>query len=398
MFNWLRRRFRRRGRITPSQLQALYILTFFLALHSGLPTYINSSFLENFVSNSQVSLIFAAGSFVSLFVLFNLPRLLRHFGIFKVSLSLISLQWITLVTLGLSNSAWLSIIGFITYFFLVISLLYMLDIFVESFSSDEKTGTIRGILLTVLNAATFLSPLIVSFILGEGENYRIIYLTSSIVILPVSFMILRYFRNFKDPVYERIEGRKALSTIFRNKDLFNIFGAQLLLRFFYSWMVIYTPIYLFQHIGFSWAQIGPILTFALLPFVLFQFGLGRIADKYLGEQEITIAGFIILGLAVAALSFYGDPNPFIWAIMLFLTRVGASAVEIMGDSYFFKQVNSSQTALVAMFRMVNPLAYVVGPILLSVVMNLVSPNNIYLVLGMVMLTGVYFAASITDTK
>ncbi len=391
--------FRRKpGRISLTQLHSLYFLMFFLALFSGVPSFANSSFLETFLSADTVGVVFAVGSFLSLLTLVRLPILLARFGVFKVTLGMLALEFVVLLTLGLSTSIWLTIAAFVLHLFLVRALFYSMDIFVESFSSDEKTGTIRGILLTVMNTAILLSPLILTFVLGEGERYGLMYLVAAGLLIPAALILTRSFKGFVDPPYEKVRVRETIVHTLRNKDLFNIFGVQFLLRFFYAWMIIYTPLYLTDVVGFTWAQVGPIFVIMLLPFPLFQLWFGRIADKHLGEQELLIAGFVMMALSTGFLSFYTEANVVVWAILLFLTRVGACAIEIMSDSYFFKNINSSQTGLVALYRIVSPTAYVVAPLVSTVALTMIDIRYTFALLGGILLLGILYSANIKDTK
>lgn len=371
---------------------------FFLALFSSVPSFANSSFLETFLSEQTVGIVFSVGSLLSLLTLVRLPRLLSRFGVFRVTLMMFAVELLVLAILSTSPFAWLTISALVLHLFIARALFYSLDIFVESFSSDEKTGTIRGILLTVMNAAILFSPLILALTLGETENYERMYIVAGALLIPAVAILVASFKDFKDPVYERVRVRESIAESIRNKDLFNIFGAQFILRFFYTWMIIYTPLYLINEIGLTWAQIGPIFTIMLLPFPLLQLPIGKIADKYLGEKEILITGFIIMGLSTALLSFYTGTNIVIWGVMLFMTRIGASVIEVLSDSYFFKNINSTQTSLVALYRIVSPASYVVAPLVSTVALTLMDIRYTFVLLGAIVLTGVIFSANINDTK
>ena len=48
-------------------------------------------------------------------------------------------------------------------------------------------------------------------------------------------------------------------------------------------MIIYTPIYLHEHLLLGWDQIGFIFTIMLLPFIILEFPLGNI--KYIGKSN-----------------------------------------------------------------------------------------------------------------
>ncbi len=162
-------------------------------------------------------------------------------------------------------------------------------------------------------------------------------------------------------------------------------------------MVIYTPLHL-VHLGFSWADIGIIFSIMLLPFLFFELPLGPIADKYTGEKEIMAIGFIILGLSTISLSFITSSNLFVWAILLFATRTGASFVEVMSETYFFKQVTGSRIHAISFFRLTRPIALIISPLIASVSILYFGEQYSFIVLGIICLYGLRFVIPIVDTR
>jgi len=76
-------------------------------------------------------------------------------------------------------------------------------------------------------------------------------------------------------------------------------------------------------LGFGWENIGLIFTIMLVPFVLVDFPLGRLSDK-IGEKKLLITGFLITILFTLIIPFISAPLVWIWAIILFGTRLGAA--------------------------------------------------------------------------
>ena len=319
----------------------LYLVGFLFALNQALPAYISSTFLAGFAAEKIVGLIYTIASAVTIVLFFILPRLLRQFGNYRLAFWLLVLNGISMLGLAGTHSFSLAAGFFILNFIVVSLLIFNLDIFLESYSRDSQTGSIRGVYLTVINSAWVFSPLLVGFILSDGDYWKI-YLAGALLILPALFLLRGGFRKFSDPPYKNIAIILALKNIWRQRDLFRIFSVSFLLGFFYTWMIIYTPIYLHEHLGFSWQTIGLIFTIMLLPFVLTETPLGKLADKKWGEKEILSLGFVVMALATAAMAFVNLPSAALWATLLFITRIGASAIEVMSDTYFFKKVQSSQ--------------------------------------------------------
>jgi MFS family permease len=172
------------------------------------------------------------------------------------------------------------------------------------------------------------------------------------------------------------------------------YGISFLLQLFYCWMIIYTPIYLYSYLGFSWKEIGVIFTIMLLPYVFIQFPLGKYSDK-IGERKILMFGFFITSIFTLLLFFTEKPEVWMWALLLFTTRVGSATIEVMSDSYFFKHIRPENEEFVSIYRTATPFAYVAGPIL-AIAVFFFAPhfNYIFPILGTLMLYGVYISSTI----
>ena len=115
-------------------------------------------------------------------------------------------------------------------------------------------------------------------------------------------------------------------------------------------MTIYTPMYLHKHLGFAWKELGIMFSIMLVPFLLLEAPLGRIADKVLGEKEFLVTGFAIIAIATAVISFMTVSVFFLFALILFTTRVGAAMVEIMTETYFFKKIRAEDAQIIGLMR------------------------------------------------
>jgi MFS family permease len=278
-------------------------------------------------------------------------------------------------------------------------ILFTLDIYLENSVTDERnTGNIRGMFLTVSNVALVISPAIVGLIVVGGQFWKI-YAVSALFLIPLLVLIMRYFKPLSVISIKKTSFLKTFASFRKNKDLNNVFKTQIILQFFYAWMVIYVPVYLYEHIGFPWSKIGIIFTIMLLPFVLFELPLGKLADEKLGEKEIMTVGFIIIGLSVLFIPFLTTASFFLWAALLFLTRTGASFVEITSESYFFKHVDGNDSDKISLFRLTRPLSFVLAPLVAMLSLWLLpSFGSIFMVLGIICLFGVRYSLAIKDTK
>jgi MFS family permease len=163
-------------------------------------------------------------------------------------------------------------------------------------------------------------------------------------------------------------------------------------------MTIYTPIYLHNTIGFGWGEISIIFTIMLIPFIIFEFPLGKLADKKWGEKEMLIIGFIIMGISTASLVLFDEKNLIVWAIMLFITRIGASISEIMIETYFFKKVDDKDPEIVSMFRTTRPLSFLIAPIITIVGLSYTTDPYLFTILGAICLLTLYPVFTLKDTN
>jgi MFS family permease len=391
----------------------IYVLNFavfFLALRLAMPAYTNSSFLTEFAKEKYVGLIFMVSAFVTLGSLFVLPNQIKRYGNNKITLFLICVNILSLFGIFLSRDPAISVMMFIVSQSAGTLLSYTLDISLEKVSSDSSTGETRGVFLTTINTGWLIAPLVTMYILA-GSSYRTIYLIGALILLPMLFLVWKNRKNFGFISVPTPDFLMAIKKIAANKSLRNVFAANFLLQIFYTWMTIYSPILLHNYIGFSWTSILSITAILLLPFVFIQYPLGRLADKYWGEKELMVSGFVLMAISTGLLSFLHAPIFVLWAWVLLLTRIGAATVEVMTEVHFFKQTNEFDTDIISLFRAINPLALIAGPALASGLFYLSDANrhlissyltfdvhNMFLVLAAIMLFGIFFAMRIKDSK
>ncbi len=356
-------------------------------------SYINSSFISSFVNEKFVGVIFALASIVSIFVILLVDKVFRKVGGYRFLLWIIGLDTLSVLLFAFSKTSLQAIVLFVSIFTLNILISFSLDELLKIESKNSTTGKIRGSYIALCNIAWIITQVSLGTFLG-GHSFKIIYLYSSILML--LFFIISYLRLSKipDPQYDKKNTKKYIGEFFKNKNIFRAYGLSLLLQFFYSWMVIYTPIYLSIHLGFTWKEIGIIFAVMLLPFVFIPFHLGKYADK-IGERKILMYGFGISSIATLSLFFIHAHLVWLWAMLLFLTRVGASSIEVMSDVYFFKHIKPENEEYVGVYRSAAPVAYVIGPLsAFFVFLFIPSFNFIYLILSALMLVGIYLSSTI----
>ncbi|MDR3519536.1 MAG: MFS transporter [Candidatus Pacebacteria bacterium] len=371
----------------------IYFAGFLASIPIALMSYINSSFLSPFIGERFVGLVYTLGSLVSILMLLFAPRVFRKIGGHRFLLLVIGLNTLSILWLALSTNAFSAVCSFVLGFALNIVVFFSLDELLKIFSKESATGRIRGIYLALSNFAWVVAQLLSGTVFGNFPLKTIYIIAFFIMIL---FFLLSLFglKNIPDPKYDRLKILSYVKDFIKNKNLLRSYSIDFLLQFFYCWMIIYTPIYLYSYLGFTWKDIAIIFTIMLLPFVLIESSMGRYSDK-VGERKMLMVGFFIISISTISLFFIQKPEIWIWAALLFLTRVGAATVEVMSDSYFFKHIKPENEEFVGIYRSTSPLAYITGPIVaLMVFIFLPKFNFIFPVLGLMMLFGVYLASTI----
>lgn len=372
-------------------------LGFIFSLHLALPVYINSTYFSTFADAKIVGLLYSAASAATLVSVLFFSRIIRFYGNYQAILLFLGIDAVSLGGLILFNDPWWIGLSFVANTAVIALVNLNIDIFLEHDTDNGHTGGIRGLYLTTVNSAWIMSPIIAGYIVTEG-GYRSIYLSSLLVVVPIIFLLTHYFRNFKDPEYKPLTIASSAAKVVHEKSLRNIFCANIFLNFFYGWMVIYTPIYLHQYIKLGWDEIGLIFTIMLLPFVIFELPLGRLADSKFGEKEILSLGFLIIAAFTATLSFVTVPSVALWALLLFMTRVGASMVEIMAETYFFKHIREKDSSILGVYRATRPVGYLLAPIFATTALFFVDFRYSFLVLGIVMLFALRYSLTLDDTR
>jgi MFS family permease len=375
----------------------LYTIGFVFALSRAIPAYVNSSFLSTFVGEKFVGFVFTLCSLVALSVFFIIPKILKRFGNYKTTIFFSILSSLSFFLLSLTDNKYVVLFSFLIIYVSGTMIGFCLDVFLENNSTDNDTGKIRSFYLTGMNISWLISPWLSGLILF-GQGYNRIYFVVALIMIPIIFMVSYNLKSFKDSEYKDFKIISTLKESWSRKDIRCILFSGFLLNFFYAWMVIYTPIYLFKYVGFNWQEIGLIFTMMLLPFVLIQIPLGKLADKYFGEKEMLTVGFLIMAISTAFIPFISGKDFWVWGILLLITRIGAAIVEIMSETYFFKKISDKNVNLISVFRSMSSFAYIISPIIATVFFCFLPFKYIFFVLAFLMLFGLRYSLAIKDTK
>jgi len=240
-----------------------------------------------------------------------------------------------------------------------------------------------------------ISPLIASLIITKEGGYKSIYLIALLLVIIMTILFMSFIKKYKDKTYTRTAFVETFKYLKKSKHMFAISMVNFLLQFFYAWMVVYTPIYLYNHLGFTWDKIGIMFTVMLIPFVIIELPIGVIIDKYNFNKKIILSiGFIIMIISTGIITFLPAYNWIIWIIILFITRVGASIVEATNEIYFFTYIGDEDASLLSIFRDMYPVAYIIAPIIATLIFLILPFKYLFITLSIIMLSSFYFISKL----
>lgn len=376
----------------------LFLIALIMAINFAQFAYVESTYLNQFFTLEFVGIIFFVAYLLTFFAINRYSNYIVKFTNFKTVIFSVCLEIISMAIFIFSQSPAVIFIGFILYVISTNLIWINFDIFLEAYTANETTGKIRGGYYTVYNLGWLLSPFLTGKILETMGFQWLFYFITFLSIALILILSVVFYKFKVEYVHKHFHLKDTIIEVLKDKNIARVFFIALLLQIFYAIMIVYMPLYLNQHIGLDWIQIGIIFTIMLVPFVLLEFPAGYLADKYWGEKEMMTAGLIFMSVASIAVFFIDKPSLLVWALLLFLSRVGASLVEIMRDTYFFKKVNVGNIDLINTYRSTTPLAYMLAPIGASFILYFLPFNYIFLMLGLLLTSGLTATLMIRDTK
>ena len=372
-------------------LRRIYIISFLFSLHIAISAYVNSTYLTKILPEKYVGIIYIMASLLELLALSNTSVILKNLGNRKLTLATLAINLLSLGIIINTQNAFLIGLAFVGFLATNVLFFFCLDIFIEHFGDKEEIGRTRGAYLTISNLAWMLSPMITGALITKEKGYKAIYILAFCMTTVIALFFLFSKSYFKDRHYEKTPFLKTYKFLNTNKHIKAITMISFILNFFYAWMVVYTPIYLIGHIGLSWKEVGFVFTFMLAPFVLFGLPTGILIDKYhVRKRTLLSIGIIIASLSTISITFLNTKSLLVWAIILFLTRTGATTIETVSEIYFFTHVKEEEAGLLSIFRDMSPVGYLVGAFLGSAFLSFFPFKYIFIVLGVIVLFAFYY--------
>ena len=379
----------------------IYVASLLLIFHTFVVAYINSSFLEQFIGTKAVGTMYITSSALTILIFLFVSKVLHKVGNFKLTLGLLLLNAVAVLGMASAHSLKVAVPLLALHLIIVPLIIFNLDVFMEEHIGNDEglTGTRRGLLLSLMSFVSAMAPFISSELVAmAGGSFTYAYYASALALVPIIFILLLYFKDFQDPPYTDMKALEAIRGFWQRKDIRAVFIVHFVLQIFFMCMVVFVPLYLIKEVGLSWAQFGLIMFLGQLAYVICEYPIGIIADKYIGEKEMMAVGLMIMAISTAWISFVDVTSVLMWALVMFVTRIGASFVEVTTEVHFFKRTNSTDAQIISFFRVTRPMAYIAGAIIASLSLLYLPFNLLFVVIALLMIPAMFITLDIEDTK
>lgn len=383
-------------KLNDGKLKLITFISFLLGFSQSLLVYVESSYFKLSLGNDNVSVFYFIAYVVALLGLLNMHKLIKRWGKSTTFFLFFFLQICAMAVLIMVPPSVLGIILLMINIITAYLMYVILDIIMESYSEDKKSGRIRGLHLMVISAGFMLGPILSTRIL-EAYDYSGLFFLSMLISMIIFVIGLVGLRGGNNKFNGNITIRDLVKKIFVNKNLMRIYWVSFVLEFFYALMTVYTPLYLLD-LGMTWGQIGVVFTIMLIPFIVINYPVGVLADKKLGEKEMIIFALFVMALSTFSIFFVTTTSVWVWGFVLFLTRIGAAMVETLRDSYFYKRIDGDDMDIISFFRTSRSVAYIAATAVSAMLLIIFPVKAMFLFLALVIILALYPAFTLVDNK
>lgn len=378
------------------KLELLSFISFLFGFSQAILAYVIADYFKEAFGSTNVSVFYFISYSVSLVVILNMHKIIKQLGKATTIMFFLFLQVCSLTFLIFSRPSLIGVSLLMAYIISSYLAWVMLDIILEDYSEDKKSGRIRGMHLTILNAGFLIGPFISTQVLGKF-GFNGLFFVSMLISMFMFVVSILGLRGVNQRFGQNLTVIDLAKKIFVNHDVMKIYIVSLALEFFFALMVIYTSLHLLE-IGMSWSKIGIIFTIMLVPFVILGYPVGLLADKKFGEKEMIIFGLILMAISSGSIFFISSTSIWVWSLVLFMTRIGATIIETLRDSYFYKKIDGRDVDIISFFRTTPSVAYIFATMISAFVLIFFPLKSIFLVVAFFVALAIFAAVKLIDNK
>lgn len=344
--------------------------------------------LEALGSKQAVSIVFAAGSAMAVFVTISLARIEqlvpRRFiltaGAVALALAAILFSWGP----GWSIPFALGLRAAEGSAFSMSLSLYMMD-FIGKADLPKAEGSRAVYLATVWVIGPPIGTWLWSNLWPDAPFVAAILLTGGFTIFHKRLRLLRnpVLMTPNQPVPSPL---LAIPRFFRQRYLRIAYAITCLRSVFWATLFIYGPIYVIEAGLAPWVS-GLLLSAAAA--VLFLGPLVRRGAQRFGVRKLIMGGFVIMTVALIALTAVGDPAP-IGVVLWLVGALGAGVIDVLGNIPFMRMVKPRERqAMTGVFTTWREVSFLAAPALAALVLAVAPFWILYGLLALCSVAGIW---------
>jgi len=248
-----------------------------------------------------------------------------------------------------------------------------LSLFIFEFSQKNTLASDEGRFYLFNNLGWILGPLSAGFTAKFFGNSSVFILVSFYFLVTLLYFLHQHL-VLKNPhiTHQKMEKKHLvwhnLSDYFKNKELRRAYFVSLGLFFWWAIALVYFPIIIHEY-GFSQEVVGYATTATIIPLVLLEGVVGKMADRH-GVKRHIIFGYAMMVIC-AILMIFLQPYPLLFIGTFILLSFGTANIEPLQEAYFFKVTNKTDAQrFIGVFETKYPIASITGPIFAALMLSL----------------------------
>lgn len=243
----------------------------------------------------------------------------------------------------------------------------VLSLYIRDTAKAHKLGLAEGRYYLYANIGWLIGPIIGGY-LGQLISRNAVFIFSALLYL-VSFAIFQHQHFKQHSLIQHVKEKQTITELFSNikdffkiKELWKVYAIAFGLNYWWAISSIYIPLYVISN-GFGDNVVGWVVAGGILPLVLFEKLIGKLADKH-GLRIYMAIGFLIIAVITAFFNII-SMVPII-LIMMAVVNIGAALIEPLQETYLFKIIKKKdEERFYGVYNTADPLANIIGPLIAS---------------------------------
>jgi|GEM_PF-2036434 len=374
--------FKERPHVKFSQLTDVAIIAFLVSFTVSLSSPIFPLFAEKIAgSPEKVGLIASVFGLSAIFINLYIMRFFENIGAIKSLRTGLLIFSIVFASYYFIHSPLALAISQIVFAAAVCFTWTALSILVNNCSTRKNLGDSEGEYFTFTNLGVLIG-VVAGGAIAASFTYNSVFFSSAAIFLCISCLAgnigLKSEKVHKSIKSIRVEAKRFFSdTKLKRTYLLNV-G----LYFWVSIAFLYLPI-IMKSMGLSFRSIGMAFASIIIPYLLLEYPVGKLAQKEGSKKYLSLGFFAI---AIASFLIYANYGEIYSTVFFFfVASMGSAMIEPLNEMDLnARSRNGKIIENMAIFKTSLRVAYFVGPLTAAALISVFGMREMFLVLGFVM--------------